>query len=421
MIEQHLEKLVLNEKRLLDKGQLLNLNRFDLGFKLALLREFDNGNWNKSIALDAYLEHINILTNGQFQELSNSKKRGKESYLNEFINNYISIKENGFDASLGSIPINENGCLINGAHRVSILSHLNLNIPTTLVDHNDLLYNYSFFKAAGMKETYIDIAALNMIETFENLHVACIWPISGEKIIDIEEIVKNQVIYKKKIKFTEIGKKNLLLHLYPSESWIGNLNNNYKGIYNKAKPCFGDDSNNEVTFYVLKEHSLEAILKLKDDIRKIVNVGKHALHITDTKEENKLLARSIFTEDGRKLINDFAFWEDKNKWSRFSSDDVFNNTKEIYRLNENEMIQLSQDYNISDLRFFHNYPFLSQSVLQQSNIILKNNMMINDDSFFIKMQRFFGRIRMKTSWEVRFFLKKIGLFNTIYKIYKVFK
>ena len=63
-----------------------------------------------------------------------------------------------------------------------------------------------------------------------------IFPSCKKKWKEIDTIIKSKelkIIKEKKIYLTDIGKFNLIKHLYNGEEWLGNSNNNYDGLYYK--------------------------------------------------------------------------------------------------------------------------------------------------------------------------------------------
>jgi len=129
------------------------------------------------------------------------------------------------------------------------------------------------------------------VEYALNVHIAFLWPIQKDKNIAIETIIPN-IVYIKKIQLNPNGAHNLLSQIYYGEEWLGNIENNFSGVNGKLVECFKTFDSFEVIAF--QAESLEKVLKIKDNIREVFNVGKHSVHITDTKEEAIRIARVIF-------------------------------------------------------------------------------------------------------------------------------
>ncbi|MBU2896909.1 hypothetical protein [Vibrio hepatarius] len=410
MSEQHLINRSTGKINDIPFNEILSCSRFDIGFKLAYLRDFTNGIVEPSNAKEQYIEHIRILTSGEFEELG-SNKSGVESYCNSFESLYNSINENCFDKNKGLVPINQSNSLINGAHRATILSYLGANIPVRVIEHESLDYSFSHLSEMGMNQKQLDLAAFNLVETFNNIYIACVWPSSINKVSAIESILDDKIIYRKELKFTDIGKKNLMLHLYPKENWIGSVEDGYKGLYNKIFPCFENKSS--VVFYFIKGESLNSILKIKEAIRAVVKKGKHALHITDNASESKLLARTILSKDGLEMMNKNSNWIEISNLEAIEDKGIYSNTCVLFGVKYDELLKIK--YNISDLRYFHNYPFLSSEVLNRAGLGLKN---LDKATSKEKLANILLKNKAVLKWKSRDFFKKIGLFYIIYNLYK---
>jgi hypothetical protein len=58
-----------------------------------------------------------------------------------------------------------------------------------------------------------------------------------------------------------------------------------------------------VRIIAFQANSLDDVLKIKDKVREIFNVGKHSIHITDTKEEAIRVARVVFNDNSIHFLN----------------------------------------------------------------------------------------------------------------------
>ena len=100
---------------------------------------------------------------------------------------------------------------------------------------------------------------------------------------------------------TPNGAHNLLSQIYYGENWLGSVENDFRGAKDKLVECF--KSFDPVRVVAFQANSLSEVLKIKDKIRGLFNVGKHSVHITDTKEEAVRTARVIFNENSVHFLN----------------------------------------------------------------------------------------------------------------------
>jgi hypothetical protein len=259
---------------------LLTFTRFDLAFKLFYL---DIKYKNKKLAKEVYIEHIRAFSLGQFIEPGNEEKYGIDKFIDEFDKTFKSIKENGFDKNQTLIPLSKNSSIANGAHRIASAIYLDKKVDCVQIDSCDHIYNYEFFYKRNVSENILDMIANKYIEYANNVYIAFLWPIGIQKDKEAKEIFKN-IVYENKIKLNHNGAHNLLSQIYYGEKWLGCIENNFSGANAKLIECF--KTFDEFSIIAFESNNLDEVLKIKEDIRDLFGVGKHSIHITDTKEES---------------------------------------------------------------------------------------------------------------------------------------
>lgn len=278
-------------------SSLLTHNRFDLAFKLLYLELKEQ---KLQFIKDIYEEHIRAFSLGKFTEPGNGNKNNIDKFFDEFNSIYEDIKRHGFNNSKTLIPLSKRGYLLNGAHRVSSAIFLNKSVDTIKVDFVDPKFDYKFFYKRNVDGLILDIVATKFVEYAENTYIAFIWPIAQGKDEELENIIPN-IVYRKNIYLNPNGAHNLISQIYYGEDWLGDIDNNFAGSIGKSKECFLNDS--DVKVIVFQASSLDVVLMVKENVRKLFNVGKHSIHITDTKEEAIRVARVVFNDNGVHFLN----------------------------------------------------------------------------------------------------------------------
>lgn len=318
------EKLDKDKYEIIEKNpiELLTWNRLDLAFKLSYL---DNKDRLNNLAEKVYYQDIKSQTLGSFEEFGNDEKSSFEKYIKDFEITYEDIKNNGFDESKTLVPLSETGTIINGAHRVASAIHLNEQITCINTKLPIMTCDYKYFYERNVSEDVLDIVTQKFIEHAENTYIAFLWP-SGKGSKNEAEDKFSNIVYKKKISLTPNGAFNLLYELYKYMDWVGDKANGYKGIQQKLIECFPFFE--PFTIIVFQSESLEKVREIKEEVRKIYNIGFSSIHITDTKEEAIRISRLILHENGLHFLNyakpnkiDFV----KNKLNEFKSFIVNNN------------------------------------------------------------------------------------------------
>jgi len=299
LIEPHLYlKLKCEEYTTAEKKpiELLRYDRFDLAFKLFYL---DLKNKNRSLAEKVYEDHIAAFSLGRFVE-PGSDKEGAETFITEFERIYTDFCENGFDKNRTLIPLSENGSIANGAHRVACALHVGSPVRCVDIAADSHVYDYDFFYKRNVPIDILDMAANKFVEYSDNVYMAFLWPIGIRKNREVENIL-GDIVYKKTIKLNANGARNLLSHVYRGQEWIGDPKNNFCGIDSKLVECFRCfDKFNVILF---QADDLEDVLRKKDAIRELFGMGKHSIHMTDTKEESVRMARLVLNGNGEHFLN----------------------------------------------------------------------------------------------------------------------
>lgn len=280
-------------------------NRFDIGFKLAFLEGLIEQ--EKSIFEKLYLRHIEAFTAGSFKEPGNEYKKSPGDFVSSFLLIYQSIKKQGFDSRKSLLPLNCSNSLLNGAHRASILLFLNINGYSCKFKYDTPAYDHKFFFKAGMHQKELDTSAKYLIKYFENARVFIVWPKASEKLSIIERKIKD-VFYKKTIKLSYNGLKQLVKDVYQNEDWAGNS----RGLSEKTHACASENATQIITIFCVLGSKDGDFLETKNEIRHLCNVGKHSVHSSDNHPESIRLAQVILNDNYLQIINQLSSKYNKN-------------------------------------------------------------------------------------------------------------
>ncbi|MNF80099.1 hypothetical protein D3C84_623340 [compost metagenome] len=210
------------------------------------------------------------------------------------------FKKSGLDEKKSIVPLALDGSILNGAHRSSVAIYLDQSVASIKTDIAPHVYDYKFFKARGVSVEMLDIAAQTFSEYDSNSFIALLWPAAKDQEKEVEKKLC-KVVYKKKVSLNYNGAHNLLAEAYEGEPWLGSAKENYPGIKNKLVECFPDFK--DVRVYLIQAECLDDVLKIKENIRDLFNIGKHAIHMTDTKEETLRIGRLLFSQCGVHFLN----------------------------------------------------------------------------------------------------------------------
>lgn len=277
--------------------KLLTFNRFDIAFKLLYL---DKHKYDLEFLKYIYIEHIRAFSLGKFTEPGNDDKNTVHKFIDDFAQTFEDICSNGFVARKSLIPLSKNGSIANGSHRVASAIYLNKTVDCVQIDTGNHLYDYKFFHSRNVSSEILDVVATKFVEYADCTHIAFLWPTAKGHDKHIEDIIPN-ILYRKEIPLNPNGAHNLLSQIYYGEEWLGSSKNNFRGAKSKLLECF--KSFEPVRVIAFQASNLDEVFKIKDKIRDIFNVGKHSVHITDTKEEAVRVARVVFNENSIHFLN----------------------------------------------------------------------------------------------------------------------
>ena len=282
----------------------LTNTRIDIVAKFLYAKYRENG-YNTNFALDLYERHLRVW-NG-FNEIDNESKNSFEDFLVTFHQILDSIKSIGYDDTLDTVPVTDDGFLLNGSHRVA--SCLLYDKPVSYHTTNDMSegeYDCSsfYFRRLGLDEKYLDAMAVEYAKLKKNTYVVSLFPsATSMNLLDrAEEILTSEsdLVYVKDIVCTN-GALNIVRQLYLGEEWGGTWNNNFSGFLDKARLCF--TSNYPMRVYLVELDDVEQAKTLKNKIRNIYGLGNHSCHINDTHAETLRLSRVFFNENSMHYIN----------------------------------------------------------------------------------------------------------------------
>jgi len=312
--------------------ELLSWLRFDVLAKTLFIRHKLKG-VEQYVAKKVYEDHLEVW--GGFTE-KNPVKNNINDFYKSFHEIIESIQLGGFDRFESTVPVDSNGHLLNGSHRLSACIVLNKPIvckPSAITSGQKDCSSFYFMNkkdivSTGLSQDVCDEMAIEFLRVHgENVYMASLYGHCKDRMSEIFEIFRNNsidVVYLKDICLSEFGKINYVTSLYGEESWIGNVSNNLSGARQQASlnfikgPCFKSA--------LLYSKNYENIVIAKNQIRELLGFGKPSIHITDTFEEAFKNATTCFHDPTIEFMNKAKpGWFNEKKIRNFVKE-----TKEIF-------------------------------------------------------------------------------------------
>ena len=265
---------------------LLTHKRFDVPIKYMYA-----SNLSSDFYKNAYKEHLKVWND--FRE-GNPKKRG----FADFDNSFKSIIDNVVDEP---VPVNAEGHVANGAHRLAAALYHKRPINTRNTNHDENYHiecDYKFFIKMGLSKSVLKRTALEYAKLKPNTHVICLFPIAHTRIQEVMNIISEycNIFYHSSTKLNSEGQLGLMKEIYLDDGWA-----NEEGIRRKGNQCFR--GNSEVTFVLVDGKNIETIKEMKNKIRALFDVGNHSVHINDTHKETVRIAKTVFNDNSIHFLN----------------------------------------------------------------------------------------------------------------------
>ena len=273
---------------------LLVGSRFDLFAKLYYIRHRQTDN---VMAREVYNQHIKAF-NPDLKEPGREDKNGYDDFIDAFDALIDDLTVNGFDPDKSLIPIDENGIILDGAHRLCALAFADKQVRIVKFKqvNSNGRFDYEYFLKRGLSRKTADIIAGEMVLWLPNVLIACLWPRMGgmEAKKETLEMITRQypLCYVKAISTSLESFVHFIAKVYEQQSWVGNEANQYAGARDKALNCFA--SNKQIVFALFEADSLAEIIAFKEKVRQRFQSEKHSIHITDNAGESREIAKVIF-------------------------------------------------------------------------------------------------------------------------------
>ena len=153
---------------------LLIPERFDVAIKYTYFKHYKNQTLTPFI-VDLYLDHIRCI-NG-FVENDDSKKIGKEKFLESFNELIDSIESNGYNSDY-IIPVNTANLILDGAHRLATLIGSNREIRVLNLDAKSVILDCDYFCKHGLSERQLDFAVTEYAKLDGMARMIVLWPLA---------------------------------------------------------------------------------------------------------------------------------------------------------------------------------------------------------------------------------------------------
>ena len=284
--------------------ELLCPERLDLAAKIAYIEARENGG-DMHFAEEAYRKHIEAFSDGYYTEPGDESKNSLDKFLSVFDELIDEFRDRGFDPSKSLIPVGKNNIILDGAHRTACAIFFNKTVSIIRFPQFEVNFNYEYFRSKRLSEEMLRYMAVKYSQYAQkNLYFACFWPVSAEskrpKAIKLISD-KYSIVLDSTMVLSKNGLRNFMLQIYQHQDWVGTPENHFSGVMGKVDACFAPGGNIETVMF--EGGNLEDVLAVKNQIREMFHIDKHAIHISDSSKETNLIADSLWNENSIHALN----------------------------------------------------------------------------------------------------------------------
>ena len=305
-------------------------NRFDIIVKAVYASEWLESGKVSDFTTKMYKKHLQVWNNfeepctfkGQRDWFDASKPCVKKTSAQDFIISFHktiqSLKDNGFDNTRSIVPVTSDLFPLNGAHRIAAAIALRMNTMPVQITSSSHSFNWdaNFFKKKGFDKKYVDFAYRkfamhsNVVESElsllqhkkQNLHAVVLFPsVKNQKVDTVKSILKKnaQIITERIFWLNKDAADMFVQQIYPDEAWVSN------GAWGKTNYCFPKATGRFPirVLFISTSLSLDKVLGTKKRIRELYNIGKHSIHITDTRSQAMDVAKMVLNKHSLRYIN----------------------------------------------------------------------------------------------------------------------
>lgn len=282
---------------------LLKAQRFDLMAKWIYIDAKEKG-IDMEDAHNLYVDHIRAFTLGQFVEPGNETKNTAQKYIDTFDKLITEFRSHEFDLEVSLIPVGEGDVLLDGAHRCACAAYYNKNVTIIRFPQIQRSFDYRFFEERELADMWMDRMALEYCHVREGVYFACFWPVAYEKGLYEQALALlrekcGDIVYENEIDLNYNGLYNLMIQVYAHQEWTGSYENHHQGVKKKADSCY---AKKPMRIVVFESSSLDAVVCTKGAIRDIFGLENHAIHISDSDLETRLMADILLNSHSRHFL-----------------------------------------------------------------------------------------------------------------------
>lgn len=282
----------------LEPEDLVSGNRLDVFARTGFVRDRRDGelgNWSRTLYRNF------LMTSGVD---GRGSENGTRSTLADYFRNFEqlidSLQSGGFDSEISSIPLSKQG-ITNGAHRLAIALELGIRVHIKNSDETFSPYDYRWMRRRGLASLFVDAMAFELISHTPRARATIIFG-QEKKIVDAIEnelLGSAEIIIRKQIQLSEIGKRRSIQLCYDHNSWWKDTH-----LEKLTAERFPQGESHIDVIFSLETH-VDRVRDRKNLLRRILPTGNfdRRIHGSDEYFDTFLLAECLLNQNSIDFLN----------------------------------------------------------------------------------------------------------------------
>lgn len=198
---------------------LITASRLDIVGKIPLgraLAKQQRNDWARRLFRECLLQ---MRPSGRFDE--NGDKSTLLDYEWQYEKLLKSLRSSGFDEQISRVPLAKDGSLLNGAHRIAACTLLGLDVTVERSNRAPEVYDWKFFRNAGMPGIYLDELAYLFAQNVGTTRALVVSNLEDLQLSELRGKIGElcSIVFEKTVELTEIGVRRNIELMYSHLEW----------------------------------------------------------------------------------------------------------------------------------------------------------------------------------------------------------
>lgn len=279
---------------------LITASRLDIVGKIPLgraLAEQQRNDWARRLFRECLLQ---MRPSGRFGE--NGDKTTLLDYEWQYEKLLNSLRSSGFDEQVSRVPLAEDGSPLNGAHRIAACTLLGLDVAVDRSNRPPEVYDWKFFRNAGMPGIYLDELAYLFTQNVWTTRALVMSNLDDKQLSELRRKIGDlcSIVFEKTVELTEIGVRRNIELMYSHLDWF-----DQSLLEKMVRERYRSTNKFRTTLFLIDNQDDGDHRFIKEELRRFLgnNQFERQIHGTDNWTETMTLAEVWTNANSLKFMN----------------------------------------------------------------------------------------------------------------------